>query len=245
MRPKSIATVVVCLAGRAAMSSTWLPAEVSSASVVSGMISETEVTNVVLPTPNPPAITILTEVVARLESTEPAGAPKLEPAKSTEDPFHEIRMRCLVGLFVHQHKALVGQIADEDASDTDRHPQQCGDLCHRAAVCAQLADRACLRITSGIDPFAGEARYDQCFDRVGVPWPRPAAGQCVRPHHRVGLIGNVHAPRRCLTARHRTTARASPGSAPSRHERSATTFRSPPDQGRRRYWPAPPGRNPR
>jgi hypothetical protein len=34
-----------------------------TASVVSGLISETAPTNVVLPTPNPPATTILTEVV--------------------------------------------------------------------------------------------------------------------------------------------------------------------------------------
>ncbi len=46
-------------------------ASVMTASVVSGMISDTEPTNVVLPTPNPPATTIFVEVS------------RLEPAKST------------------------------------------------------------------------------------------------------------------------------------------------------------------
>ena len=40
-----------------------------TASVVSGAISETAPTSVVLPTPNPPAMTIFAEVVAALEST--------------------------------------------------------------------------------------------------------------------------------------------------------------------------------
>jgi hypothetical protein len=39
-------------------------ASVITASVVSGMISETDPTNVVLPTPKPPATTIFAEIVA-------------------------------------------------------------------------------------------------------------------------------------------------------------------------------------
>ena len=41
-------------------------AAVISASVVSGVISETAPTKVVLPTPKPPATTILTDVIAVL-----------------------------------------------------------------------------------------------------------------------------------------------------------------------------------
>jgi hypothetical protein len=62
MRPKSIATVVVVLPGTSSMSSTPTPAEVMIASVVSGVISETEPTRVVFPTPKPPAMTIFAEV---------------------------------------------------------------------------------------------------------------------------------------------------------------------------------------
>ena len=64
MRPKSIATVVVVLPRTGSVSSTPTLAAVSTASVVSGTISETEPTKVVLPTPKPPAITILTGVGA-------------------------------------------------------------------------------------------------------------------------------------------------------------------------------------
>src|SRR3954453_12153991 len=79
-RPKSIATVVVVLPGVADRSSTSVLAEVITASVVSGTISETDPTNVVFPTPKPPPTMILTEVML-------AGAPGLELAKSTENPF--------------------------------------------------------------------------------------------------------------------------------------------------------------
>ena len=55
MRPKSIATVVVVLFGTAAASSIPTDSEVISCSVLSGGISDSDPTNVVLPTPNPPA----------------------------------------------------------------------------------------------------------------------------------------------------------------------------------------------
>src|ERR1700734_2360516 len=64
IRPKSIATVVVDLSGTCDRSSTSVLATVMTASVVSGVISDTEPTKVVLPTPNPPATTILTDVMA-------------------------------------------------------------------------------------------------------------------------------------------------------------------------------------
>ena len=60
IRPKSIATVVVVLPVTCERSSIPSEAEVITASVVSGSISLTAVTNVVLPTPKPPATTILT-----------------------------------------------------------------------------------------------------------------------------------------------------------------------------------------
>src|SRR3954451_11096183 len=59
-QPKSIAIVVVVLPDAVPGSSTPMPAVVISASVVSGAISEMARTVVVLPTPKPPATTILT-----------------------------------------------------------------------------------------------------------------------------------------------------------------------------------------
>ena len=68
-RPKSIATVVVVFSGTADRSSVSLLAAVITASVVSGVISETAPTKVVLPTPKPPAITIFTDVIAVLPAS--------------------------------------------------------------------------------------------------------------------------------------------------------------------------------
>lgn len=77
--------MVVVLSGTADRSSTSALAAVITASVVSGMISETEPTNVVLPTPKPPPTTILTEV----SSASPPCGPGTwsELPKATEHPF--------------------------------------------------------------------------------------------------------------------------------------------------------------
>src|SRR6266581_9771228 len=88
-RPKSIATVVVVLSGTWDRSSTPALAAVITASVVSGVISETDPTKVVLPTPKPPATTILTEVIAVSPVLSRAG---LELAKSTEYPFKQVHI---------------------------------------------------------------------------------------------------------------------------------------------------------
>src|SRR5690349_12809252 len=69
MQPKSIATVVVVLLGVWLRSSTPAATSVMAASVVSGSISEMEPTAVVLPTPKPPAITILTGSGGRTAAT--------------------------------------------------------------------------------------------------------------------------------------------------------------------------------
>ena len=60
-----MATVVVALVGTAARSSTPSDSLVTSASVRSGSISETAPTSVDLPTPKPPAMTILVDAAAR------------------------------------------------------------------------------------------------------------------------------------------------------------------------------------
>src|SRR5580698_3445587 len=85
-----MATVVVFLSGVCERSSTPSLAEVMTASVVSGVISETDPTNVVLPTPKPPATTIFTEVIA---VSALSGGATLELAKSTEHPFQQVHIR--------------------------------------------------------------------------------------------------------------------------------------------------------
>src|SRR6266545_2933056 len=69
-----MATVVVVLSGTCDRSSTSVLATVITASVVRGVISDTEPTNVVFPTPKPPATTILTDVIAA-----PTAGPWLRP----------------------------------------------------------------------------------------------------------------------------------------------------------------------
>src|ERR1700759_3348091 len=82
IRPKSMATVVVDLAGVWARSSTPTDSLVTSASVRSGTISDTDPTRVVPPPPTPPATTIFVEAaVLRLP---------LEGTESTEGPFEEV-----------------------------------------------------------------------------------------------------------------------------------------------------------
>src|SRR6185295_14378565 len=92
MRPKSMATVVVVLPPVWVRSSIPADADVITASVRSGLISETAPTNVVLPTPKPPATTIFAEVVAR--------PPPSELAKSTEHPFEQCHIRRAAGVVV-------------------------------------------------------------------------------------------------------------------------------------------------
>jgi hypothetical protein len=86
MRPKSIATVVVFFNGVAANPSRPRDALVTIASVRSGMISDTAPTNVVLPAPNPPEMTILVADERSREDPEP-------DERSREDPEPDERSR--------------------------------------------------------------------------------------------------------------------------------------------------------
>src|ERR671921_443018 len=114
MRPKSMATVVVVLSPVWVRSSIPAEALVMTASVRSGLISETAPTNVVLPTPKPPATTIFAEVVERA-----GAAPPLELAKSTEHPFEQCHIwlaagRLVAAGLVNGDKARLRQVGDED-----------------------------------------------------------------------------------------------------------------------------------
>src|SRR5262249_27997996 len=111
IRPKSMATVVVVWPGTCRVSSTPTPAVVMMASVVSGVISETDPTSVVLPTPKPPAMTIFADV------TRPDGRCVMsEPPKSTEHPLQQFRAHCIVfverGRFVDRDQAVRRHVGD-------------------------------------------------------------------------------------------------------------------------------------
>src|SRR5215469_2090011 len=138
-RPKSIATVVVVLSGVWLRSSSPSLAVVITASVVSGVISETEPTNVVLPTPKPPATTIFTDVIAL--SAVIAGT-ALELAKSTEHPFEQVNVRstlCVVSL-MNPDQSFHCHVSDQHPSHTQRHSQHRRDLRDRSPVTAEAQD---------------------------------------------------------------------------------------------------------
>src|SRR5215467_5246308 len=130
-RPKSIATVVVVLSGVCDRSSTPSLTDVMTASVVSGVISETEPTNVVLPAPKPPATTILTDVTAASASRPEA---VLELPKSTKHPFKKVEVRPTVHMvrLVDPDQPLNRHVPDQDTGDPQRHPQDRGDFGNRA-----------------------------------------------------------------------------------------------------------------
>src|SRR3954470_21648302 len=118
-----MATVVVDFAGVWARSSTPRDSLVTSASVRSGMISETEPTKVVLPTPNPPATTIFVEAVVRLPS---------ERTESTEGPFQEVEALVVGGVLgqgrLDVDVTLFDEVTQQHAHDSDRALDEGGDL---------------------------------------------------------------------------------------------------------------------
>jgi hypothetical protein len=125
-----MATVVVVLSGTADRSSTPALADVMTASVVSGVISDTDPTNVVLPTPKPPATTIFTDVIAAVSPAVPRTG--LELAKSTEHPFEQVEIwaaMCMVQL-VHPDKPFHRHVSDEDSGYAQGHPEHSRDLRH-------------------------------------------------------------------------------------------------------------------
>src|SRR3954449_8405499 len=90
-RPKSIATVVVVFRLPEPASSTPTDSEVIGASVVSGAISDSAPTVVVLPTPNPPEMRIFTGI-GGLRVCEPAPDMVSEGSDTVDQPFDEMNV---------------------------------------------------------------------------------------------------------------------------------------------------------
>src|SRR5246127_1592477 len=125
MRPKSIATVVVFLNGVPLSSSTPTDSSVMIASVRSGMISETAPTKVVLPAPNPPAITILVDATVRVS----------ERAEATQRPSDQLapllHRRAVIKRREHPQMPGPHQIGYQNPRDTHGHIEPGRELCHR------------------------------------------------------------------------------------------------------------------
>src|ERR1700759_4148574 len=122
-----MATVVVSLPGTLDASSIPWPAEVITASVVSGSISETAPTSVVLPTPKPPAMTIFAEVI----SLGCAPARRSELAKSTQHPFqqiHPLREGFRGSGTVQNQQTFGDHVGDQNPGDSEWQPAVGRDL---------------------------------------------------------------------------------------------------------------------
>jgi hypothetical protein len=94
------------------------------------VISDTEPTNVVLPTPNPPATTILTDVMA--EGASDRGWATLDLTESTKHPFEQIEVRTALRIIalVDADEPIRAHIRDENPSYAERQPQHRRHLGH-------------------------------------------------------------------------------------------------------------------
>src|SRR5574341_754644 len=185
MRPKSIATVVVLLSGTAEMSSMLNDAAVISCSVVSGGLSETAPTKVVLPTPKPPAIRILSGKICR---SAPDGGVGGEVRSARTEPLQEPAedglarppaLPCRLGQ-VDGEAADVDEVADQDPGDAHGDPEGGGDLGDRHGPGAHPDDGGRLvpqgRGLPGGVPGEGDHRLD---GQVLARAPGPAARERV------------------------------------------------------------------
>src|SRR5690606_5229773 len=143
IRPKSIATVVVDFIGMPVRLSMPALALVTNASVRSGTISETAPTNVVLPTPKPPATTILAEVglLVRVSTC----AVESNTPESTENPFDQLATFIVAGILFqcrrNAHVPGFDQVRYEYPRDSDRNPEPRRHFGDGRRFSAQLHDR--------------------------------------------------------------------------------------------------------
>src|ERR1700678_264811 len=188
IRRKSIATVVVFLSGTCERSSTSVLATVMTASVVSGVISETEPTNVVLPTPNPPATTIFTDVMACDASA--TGRATLDLTESTKHPFEQMEVRTALRVIalVNADKAVRAHVGDEDSCHAQRQAQDRRDFGHRPPVPAELEDGLAFRSQHRKVTRFQDSRRHQRLNGELVSGLRPSAGNRIRPDKPGGTV---------------------------------------------------------
>src|SRR6201993_3668732 len=170
IRPKSMATVVVFLSGTCDRPSTSVDATAMTASVVNGVISETDPTKVVLPTPKPPATTIFTEVIADA-SPPPCGRATLDLTESTKHPFEQVKVGSTFGVvaLVNADESVCTHVRDQNPRHAEWHPQHRRDLGDGAPVQAELQDRLALGGEDGQVARLINGRAHQGLERELVP----------------------------------------------------------------------------
>src|SRR5215203_1350851 len=164
MRPKSMATVVVVLPWIWLVSSMPVDAEVIAASVRSGSISEIAPTNVVFPTPNPPAMTNLTDVMrVAVVSAVDCTARNLSGCGvgrqlDRPDPFDHLGEHRELDLHrigvVHVEQPCGYEVVGKDHDDADDEVEVGGDLGNRQSPAALVEDKLLLVGEIGGDVFA-------------------------------------------------------------------------------------------
>jgi hypothetical protein len=171
-----------------------------TASVVSGVISETAPTKVVLPTPKPPATTIFTEVIA---ASAASAAASLELPKSTEYPFKQVHIRAALFVInlVDPDQSIHRHIADEDTSNPEGHPEHRRDLRDRPPVAAEPENGLALGTEDGQVARLVVRSGDHGLNLKVIPRFGPPAGDRIGAHQRApgaGLsrFGNERIPRR-------------------------------------------------
>src|SRR3954452_23595546 len=153
MRTKSIATVVAVFVSEPYLSSTPTPACVMVSSVVSGLISLTEPTMVVLPTPKPPTITIFTAAWAVCGRWSSVRGPVMvsELLKSMHHRFEEgtVGQRLADDRGARRHQFGRQQLGEQDGHHAERQAEIGGQLGHGQGGRAEPEQRRLLRRGGG------------------------------------------------------------------------------------------------
>src|SRR5438105_5618354 len=176
---------------------------VIAASVVSGRISEIELTNVVLPTAKPPATSSLTDCgsagTAGTGSTGSAGWSEF--AYSIEHLLQECDVVSVGRARRGFQEAVGGEVGDEDPGDPDGESRAGGDLHERRWFAAQGEDGARLdgRLLSRRGHFPGGANH-RFESEVGRGGRGAAAGDHVRPDEARALAVVVHRGSACCSS---------------------------------------------
>src|SRR5215207_11576585 len=185
IRPKSMATVVVVFPVTRLMSSIPSDTSVIRASVRSGGISDTAPTNVVFPTPKPPAITILTGTGAS------GGSAGTEPLQESFENGHVRAVGC-PRWRVDGQVAARREIPDQDPRDTQRYVQARCQLDHRRQALAEVDDGSLfpLQRERPLPTQVGHAEQ-RLHRKLGPPGAGPAAGQRVGGNHTPAPFGRI------------------------------------------------------
>src|SRR5699024_3448982 len=173
MRPKSKATMVELLFSTPCRSSILLPARVMVSSVLSGRISLTELTRVVLPTSKPPTTTIL-RACSAVAGRGMAGEVESEVVECNEHLLQHVRGgkgagRGGLGRGVARGDLPgVDEVGQQNTYDGDRQLQVSGDLHDRGRALAHTQDRGVFRLHPGGGSAFGDDEGDRVQGTVGT-----------------------------------------------------------------------------